>query len=119
MTTTETTTAPATAVRFYRGKRCVVRITTPDGTTHELAGKRAERAAAAVIYRLGERTEAAHAETLFGYSVTAGWHIEGLRQTIYAAHTRAAAIARQTGPWGYYGRHVLEATTVFVHDAEA
>jgi hypothetical protein len=115
MTTTETTNATrtgCTATRVYRGKRCVVQITTPDGKTHELGGKRAERAVAAIVYELGEHKQA---DGSFS-TQAAGWYVEGLRQTVYAADTKAAAIAK---PTGWYGHNVLAARVVLVKDATA
>jgi len=116
MNTTETTTTATdcTATRAYRGKRCVVQITTPDGKTHELGGKRAERAVAAIVFELGEQREADG--TLSVHRATAGWYVEGLRQTVHAAHTKAAAIAK---PTGWYGPNVLAARVVLVKDATA
>lgn len=115
MNATETTNATrtgCTATRVYRGKRCVVQITTPDGKTHELGGARAERAVAAVVFELG------------GIALDkwnpfdAGWYVDGLRRNVYAAHTRANQIAAPR-PTGWYGREVLGAHVVLVKDATA
>jgi hypothetical protein len=116
MTTTETTNATrtgCTATRVYRGKRCVVQITTPDGKTHELAGARAERAVAAIVFRVGEPEHDGH---FAGFA--AGWYAEGLRRTVYAAHGKAASM-RKPIPAGHCGLNVLEARVVLVKDATA
>lgn len=65
---------------FSDAGKAAIEIGFEDGTTKTLRGERCRRAVAAVVCHLGENMEPQ------SWANRKGWHCEGVRRNLYAAH---------------------------------